>query len=592
MGLIHDSKTRWSTIQRALFRAVPATAAIIVLACQNDPMEVDGSIGGMQPPQFSSSSCVGSSSNPYGSNRFVKLFGCNEQMDVRQYSHTGDPAISLSGAAGVWNSALGHSLPNFTVLSAVTSIPVPPPGTTDKTIYVEFVGGAPPSSTYCGVTDATSFPIRLRLYNGSSNCNGNTVPYASLSNLLVHELGHAIGFQGGFYHTFGSVYVTGHCAMRLPNDLSKVNGDVCQTEVEDLYYIYGIRDTGPDLSTHVLTGIAVPTPSSVTVEVGHSVTAWVSGLQFDRGNLSISCDEGGNLPSPCTPATPSDITYSWGSSDNSKATASSTSDSVQITGVAVGTAVVSVSATGAGPYQFGTFFNSDGAPRTVAVTVVPAHGVPTQITKTAGDNQSAAKGTAVVVAPQVRVVDYYGAGVANDSVTFTVLTGGGSATGTTQLTDTAGYATVGTWTLGATAGTNTLRAQASGSGITGNPATFSATGTTIAPPSSFRRTDCTRDVGGGPDTMVSYRFDWTNGTNASGWQLVVKFTNDTTGSMPILQSGGTTASTWTPSHVSGTGGNQYFFLRNLFGAAPSKWVPLNSNPINPRTVDPTCRIVV
>src|SRR5207249_10251657 len=50
-------------------------------------------------------------------------------------------------------------------------------------------------------------------------------------------------------------------------------------------------------------------------------------------------------------------------------------------------------------------------------------------------------------------------------------------TGGTQTTNGSGIATVGSWTLSTTAGTNTLTATAAGSGITGNPVTFTAEGT-------------------------------------------------------------------------------------------------------------------
>ena len=114
----------------------------------------------------------------------------------------------------------------------------------------------------------------------------------------------------------------------------------------------------------------------------------------------------------------------------------------------------------------------------------------------------------------------------------------------------------------------------------------------VTPPTNFRRTDCVQDVGAGPDTLASYRLDWSNGSGASGWEVVTKASNDTTGSMPVLVSGSGTASTWTPGHVSGTAGTQYFFLRNLFGTVPSRWVPMNTNPIDSSTLDHTCRIVV
>ena len=53
--------------------------------------------------------------------------------------------------------------------------------------------------------------------------------------------------------------------------------------------------------------------------------------------------------------------------------------------------------------------------------------------------------------------------------------GGGSVTGASVTADTAGFAQVGSWTLGTTAGINELTATSAG--LTGSPLTFTATGT-------------------------------------------------------------------------------------------------------------------
>src|SRR5581483_890581 len=90
----------------------------------------------------------------------------------------------------------------------------------------------------------------------------------------------------------------------------------------------------------------------------------------------------------------------------------------------------------------------------------------------AGDNQSATVNTNVT-APSVIVTDAYGNPVQGVTVTFSVASGGGSATGTTRVTNAAGIATVGSWKLGTAAGANSLSASSTGLGT----ATFTATGT-------------------------------------------------------------------------------------------------------------------
>ena len=112
---------------------------------------------------------------------------------------------------------------------------------------------------------------------------------------------------------------------------------------------------------------------------------------------------------------------------------------------------------------------------TVRFTATAAAGAPAQVVKTGGDFQKTGAGQSVVVRPSVAVRDQYGNGVAGDSVTFAVGSGGGSVTGAGQVTGASGVATVGGWTMGAGAGVNTLVATAKGSGLTGNPGTFTDT---------------------------------------------------------------------------------------------------------------------
>ena len=116
-----------------------------------------------------------------------------------------------------------------------------------------------------------------------------------------------------------------------------------------------------------------------------------------------------------------------------------------------------------------------GSPATFTATGVV--GAPALIAKTAGDNQSAVAGTAVLVPPTVRVTDAVGNNVNGAGVTFSVATGGGAVTGATQLTAADGTTRPTQWTLGPTAGSNMLTAATSASGVSGSPLTFVATGT-------------------------------------------------------------------------------------------------------------------
>jgi hypothetical protein len=120
---------------------------------------------------------------------------------------------------------------------------------------------------------------------------------------------------------------------------------------------------------------------------------------------------------------------------------------------------------------------------TITFGATAGPGAAASITKQAGDNQTALAGAAVATHPAVVVKDAYNNVKPGVSVTFAVFSGGGSATGTTINTNAGGAAQVGGWTLGA-AGSNTLTATVSGSGIAGNPATFTATATPVTGPAS------------------------------------------------------------------------------------------------------------
>lgn len=112
----------------------------------------------------------------------------------------------------------------------------------------------------------------------------------------------------------------------------------------------------------------------------------------------------------------------------------------------------------------------------VAFSATAVAGPAAIVSRQAGDGQSAAAGAQVATAPAVKVTDAFGNPVSGAAVTFAVASGGGTVGGGSQTTNPGGIATVGSWTLG-TAGANTLSATVTGSGITGNPITFTATAT-------------------------------------------------------------------------------------------------------------------
>jgi adhesin/invasin len=100
-------------------------------------------------------------------------------------------------------------------------------------------------------------------------------------------------------------------------------------------------------------------------------------------------------------------------------------------------------------------------------------GAATTLALNRGEEQAASPGSAVAEPPSVLATDIYGNPVPGVTVTFEVLSGGGSVTDPVQVTGENGAAFVGSWTLGPDPGENTLTATADG--LSGSPVTFHAT---------------------------------------------------------------------------------------------------------------------
>ena len=127
--------------------------------------------------------------------------------------------------------------------------------------------------------------------------------------------------------------------------------------------------------------------------------------------------------------------------------------------------------TGAGANVLGA---TSGSLTAVSFAATATAGSAASLSKNAGDNQSAAAGSAVTIPPSVIVKDANGNPTSGVSVTFAVASGGGSVTGATAVTNSAGIATVGSWTLGAVVGANSLSATS------GNLTSVSFTATATA----------------------------------------------------------------------------------------------------------------
>ncbi len=196
-------------------------------------------------------------------------------------------------------------------------------------------------------------------------------------------------------------------------------------------------------SATVSTAVSAPP----TVKVSDANGNGVSGV-----SVTFTVTAGGGTSSPASPATV--VT-------NASGVAALTSWTL---GVTAGTNTVTATATGltGSPVTF----NATGT--AAAATTIAANSVVTQ---------SATAGTTVAAPPSVKVTDGNNNPVSGVSVTFTVVSGGGSTSPVspaTVVTNASGIATLTSWTLGTTAGANSVSATATG--LSGSPISFNATG--------------------------------------------------------------------------------------------------------------------
>lgn len=110
----------------------------------------------------------------------------------------------------------------------------------------------------------------------------------------------------------------------------------------------------------------------------------------------------------------------------------------------------------------------------IGVTALPA-----TLEIVAGNNQSAVPGTTLPIAPAVRILDGGGQPVAGYPVTFEEIGEAGVLTGAQTVTDGAGEASLGSWTLPGSNGTVQIRVD--DGQLAGAPIVFSATASSNAP---------------------------------------------------------------------------------------------------------------
>lgn len=207
---------------------------------------------------------------------------------------------------------------------------------------------------------------------------------------------------------------------------------------------------------------------------------------------------------------------------------------------------------------------------TTAVNVTGTAGRPATVSGVAGEAQNGTAGSALPIAPAVRVNDANGNAVEGVAVTFTVQSGGGRVTNAVRTTTSGGVATVGSWVLGPTAGAQTLAALVADGGVTNNPVIFTATAsagaaTTLVPLSP---TTLTGTVLTGVTSLPSVRVNDANGNPVANVPVAFTVTagnGSITGNTQLSNTSGiVTLTSWILGSVSGA--NQV--TAQITGAAP------------------------
>lgn len=186
------------------------------------------------------------------------------------------------------------------------------------------------------------------------------------------------------------------------------------------------------------------------------------------------------------------------------------------------------------------------------------------ITIQAGQGQTVAAGVPVPIQPSVIVRDASGSAIPGVTVTFSVLTGGGTLTDSVKTTDAAGLARLGNWVLGVTAGANALRVEAGNFAVL-----FEATGTvgTAAPAMSVITVSSDTVLSGQGATLTLTTRDANGNPLATGGRVVGFSASGGTSSGAISTAVDHGNGTYTASFTGSTAGTPLTITATLNGVA-------------------------
>ena len=260
-------------------------------------------------------------------------------------------------AAAIWNTAMGHGANGTPQSVFAPGLPrfVPTSGATGLLVIQWGSGGGLP---YCGGTEASSASVDVMTIERGSECDSYSNKSDDLVAVLVHEMGHSLGFDNDLHKAPSQ----SNCAMHLESIAPAINSTVCQHELEWLLAGYNYRPSPPGsfwtqpIATRIL-GI----PPTATIQQGSAITITATALAFDRQNGA------GNQPIGSSG-------IEWEADDDGVAVVAAQSDSsVSVTGGSVGATTVRAQHVGTLPLnaQASARLLNVGEPTAVTVTSPP-----------------------------------------------------------------------------------------------------------------------------------------------------------------------------------------------------------------------------
>jgi hypothetical protein len=240
-------------------RTAVAAAICLAVACGTEPDAPPADFpGGTTSAPGGLASALGTCVNTIPGDatfRKVDSWKCGTEILVKGQDATLGTAITT--AIGTWNGVYGHNgLPKFVTSATQTQTPV---------FTVNVTWGATSGAYYCGDTDPGTRQITINRSSTAASCGGETstnpIQVASLPKLIAHELSHSIGFK--HLSQLGSVPASDNCVASLPQ-AGGLNGGLCQHEILNVQYYYGVYPSYVLPGTYIATSVevsGVPTAS-------------------------------------------------------------------------------------------------------------------------------------------------------------------------------------------------------------------------------------------------------------------------------------------------------------------------------------------